>query len=244
MPHQARFVLYLLARKRCSKPPSKSSCKRQHCAVPYSKWKQRGATTTHRTTHCCPTALPGRYETAVVKRVLADCAKVWPIMLVVLCSEQFKLDQVITKKHRMSAKMKQEQKESQEFSRLMKGLQVEKEQSLADLQLKLSEVRPSLTRLHAVHTGLCFCFSTANTCNCHAYSNGVRQSLSARRLSHSSSHSMSLKWRKALCRLVLQATSRELSICIARANSSTRIYSSSSSHMQMKQDACRSVQTW
>lgn len=55
--------------------------------------------------------------------------------------EQFKLDQVITKKHRMSAKMKQEQKESQEFAKLMKDLQMGKEQSLAHLQLRLSEQR-------------------------------------------------------------------------------------------------------
>lgn len=55
--------------------------------------------------------------------------------------------------------MKQEQKESQEFSKLMKGLQMDKEQSLADLQLKLSEVHPSLTRTYAVHTGLCICFT-------------------------------------------------------------------------------------
>jgi len=111
----------------------------------------------------------------------------------VLCSEQLKLDHVITKKQRIAAKMKQEQKESQEFSMLMRGLQVDKEQSIADLQLKLSEVHPSSTRPHAVHTRLCFCFTTANTCDCHACSNGVRQSLCARRLCHSSSHSMSLK---------------------------------------------------
>ena len=197
----------------------------------------------HPTTHCCLTALPGQSKIAVMKRLLADYAKVWAIMLVVLCSEQFKLDQVITKKHRMSAKMKQEQKESQEFAKLMKDLQMGKEQSLAHLQLRLSEVHLSLTSLHAVHSDLCFCSTSANTCNCHAYSNGVRQSLCARRLCHSSSHSVRLKRRKALCRIVLQTTSRELSICIARANSSTCIYSSLSSHMQEKQDACRSVQT-
>ncbi|KAL0020949.1 hypothetical protein WJX79_005120 [Trebouxia sp. C0005] len=56
-----------------------------------------------------------------------------------IACEQSKLDQVITKKQRIAAKMKQEQKESQEFSKLMKGLQMDKEQSLADLQLKLSE---------------------------------------------------------------------------------------------------------
>jgi hypothetical protein len=86
---------------------------------------------------------------------------------VVLCSEQFKLDQVVTKKQRIAAKMKQEQKESQIFSRLMKDLQMDKEQSLADLQLKLSEVHPSSTRPHAVHTCscFCFCFTLANPCN-------------------------------------------------------------------------------
>ena len=85
----------------------------------------------------------------------------------VLCSEQFKLDQVVSKKQRTAAKMKQEQKESQEFSKLMKGLQVDKEQSLADLQIKLSEVHPSSTRPHAVHTCscFCFCFTLANPCN-------------------------------------------------------------------------------
>lgn len=219
--HLRQGSLCLLARKRCSKPPSKSSCKRQNCTVPYSHWKQRGATTMHPTTHCCLTALPGQSKIAVIKRLLADYAKVWAIMLVVLCSEQFKLDQVITKKHKMSAKMKQEQKESQEFAKLMKDLQMGKEQSLAHLQLRLSEVHLSLTSLHAVHTGLCFCSTSANTCNCHAYSNGVRQSLCARRLCHSSSHSVRLKRRKALCRIILQTTSRELSICIARANSWT-----------------------
>ncbi|KAA6425631.1 MAG: hypothetical protein FRX49_04528 [Trebouxia sp. A1-2] len=61
------------------------------------------------------------------------------LYLLVRISEQSKLDQVITKKQRIAAKMKQEQKESQEFSKLMKGLQMDKEQSLADLQLKLSE---------------------------------------------------------------------------------------------------------
>ncbi|DBA69113.1 TPA: hypothetical protein ACH3X2_013086 [Trebouxia sp. C0005] len=76
-----------------------------------------------------------------------------------IACEQSKLDQVITKKQRIAAKMKQEQKESQEFSKLMKGLQMDKEQSLADLQLKLSEVHPSLTRTYAVHTGLCICFT-------------------------------------------------------------------------------------
>ncbi|DBA74414.1 TPA: hypothetical protein ACH3X1_011169 [Trebouxia sp. C0004] len=58
-----------------------------------------------------------------------------------IACEQFKLDQVNTKKQRIAAKMKQEQKESQEFSKMMKSLQVDKEQSLADLQLKLSEQR-------------------------------------------------------------------------------------------------------
>lgn len=55
-------------------------------------------------------------------------------------SSQLQLDQVILKKQRIAAKMKQEQKDIQEFSQLMKSLQADREQSITQLQEELSEV--------------------------------------------------------------------------------------------------------
>lgn len=55
-------------------------------------------------------------------------------------SSQLQLDQVILKKQRIAAKMKQEQKDIQEFLQLMKSLQADKEQSITRLQEELSEV--------------------------------------------------------------------------------------------------------
>ena len=55
-------------------------------------------------------------------------------------SSQLQLDQVILKKQRIAAKMKQEQKDIHEFSQLMKSLQADKEHSITRLQEELSEV--------------------------------------------------------------------------------------------------------
>lgn len=69
-----KILLYLLVRIRCNKPPSKSSCKRQNCTLPYSNWKQKEATN-QPTTHCRQTALPGKKTTAVLYRSLLNVQK-------------------------------------------------------------------------------------------------------------------------------------------------------------------------
>lgn len=86
----------------------------------------------------------------------AACASL-VLALVVLCSDQVKLDNTVIRKQRLARKMKHEQKEIQDFSKLMKHVQMDNEQCTADLHLKLSEVHFSHTYISLLSLASVIC---------------------------------------------------------------------------------------